>query len=72
MNQTRAPFQSRDSDFLRMCLSEREEIQRHKWFESEKAGHDIGYDRALLSWVRRHQHSWWNENTTNGEREETA
>ncbi len=29
-------------------LAEREEILRHKWIESEKAGCDIGFERALL------------------------
>ena len=29
---------------------EREEILRHKWIESEKAGYDIGFERALLDW----------------------
>ena len=28
-------------------LAEREEILKHKWLESEKAGHDIGYERAV-------------------------
>jgi hypothetical protein len=29
-------------------LAEREEILCHKWIESEKAGYDIGFERALL------------------------
>ena len=24
---------------------------RHKWIESEKAGYDIGFERALIDWV---------------------
>jgi len=39
-------------------LAEREEILRHKWIESEKRGEDIGFDRALLSWVKNHRTSW--------------
>ena len=27
--------------------AEREEILKHKWIESEKAGHDIGFELAL-------------------------
>lgn len=26
----------------------KEDVLRHKWFESEKAGHDVGWDRALV------------------------
>ena len=39
-------------------LAEREEILRHKWLESEKAGHDIGFEKALLDWIVRFRSSW--------------
>ena len=39
-------------------LAEREEILKHKWLESEKAGHDIGYERALLDWIINHREKW--------------
>ena len=39
-------------------LAEREEILRHKRLESEKAGHDIGYERALLDWIMKHRDKW--------------
>ena len=39
-------------------MAEREEILRHKWIESEKVGHDIGFERALLDWIRKHRESW--------------
>lgn len=42
-------------------LAEREEILRHKWLESEKAGRDIGFDQALLSWVICHRANWRNQ-----------
>ena len=32
------------------------EIKLHKWYESEKAGHDIGWDRATIDWMVRHGH----------------
>ena len=44
-------------------LAEREEILRHKWLESEKAGHDIGFERALLDWIVRHRSNWRRERT---------
>lgn len=39
-------------------LAEREEILKHKWIESEKAGKDIGFERALLDWIRKHRDKW--------------
>ena len=39
-------------------LDERSEILRHKWLESEKEGHDIGFERALLDWVIDHRAEW--------------
>lgn len=50
----------RNSMLYREFLAEREEILRHKWLESEKAGHDIGFERALLDWVMRHRGGWRN------------
>ena len=47
-----------NSALYREFLAEREEILRHKWFESEKAGHDIGFERALLDWIVKHRASW--------------
>ena len=32
---------------------ERNEIERHKWIESEKAGRDLGYD-AIMDWIRKY------------------
>lgn len=29
------------------------EILLHKWYESEKAGHDIGWERAAVDWMVR-------------------
>ena len=39
-------------------LAEREENLRHKWIESEKMGEDIGFERALLSWIKTHRTDW--------------
>ncbi len=39
-------------------LAEREEILKHKWIESEKAGRDLGFEWALTDWVLRHRTSW--------------
>lgn len=50
-------FASRSS-LYREFLAEREEILRHKWIESEKQGRDIGFERALVDWVRNHREKW--------------
>ena len=34
-----------------------EEIKRHKWIESEKAGRDIG-DHAAFEWLEKHYEEW--------------
>lgn len=31
----------------------KKEIQLHKWYESEKAGYDIGWERATVDWMIR-------------------
>lgn len=35
-----------------------EEIQRHLWIESEKAGHDIGFDQAKEDWLKNFSKAW--------------
>ena len=47
-----------NSALYREFLAEREEILRHKWLESEKAGYDIGFERALLDWIVKHRPNW--------------
>ena len=34
------------SSLYKEFLAERDEIMKHKWIESEKAGYDIGFERA--------------------------
>jgi hypothetical protein len=48
----------KSSTLYKEFLAEREEILRHKWIESEKAGHDIGFERALLDWIIKHRSAW--------------
>jgi len=51
-------------DFVKNSLlyaafsAERDEILRHKWIESEKAGQDIGFEKALLDWTIKHRSAW--------------
>lgn len=46
------------SSLYKEFLAEREEILKHKWLESEKAGKDIGFEKALLDWIRKHRDGW--------------
>ena len=46
------------STLYREFQAEREEILRHKWLESEKAGYDIGFEKALMDWVVKHRTKW--------------
>lgn len=39
--------------------AERREILRHKWLESEKAGHDVGWEWARTDWISKHRVNWW-------------
>lgn len=55
-----------DNDFMhnsslyKEFLAERDEILKHKWIESEKAGNDIGFEKALLDWIQKHRSNWRN------------
>lgn len=48
----------KNSALYKEFLAEREEILKHKWIESEKAGYDIGFEKALLDWIVKHRANW--------------
>jgi hypothetical protein len=48
----------KQSSLYQEFLAEREEILKHKWLESERLGYDIGFERALLDWIRKHREGW--------------
>ena len=39
-------------------MAEKDEILKHKWIESEKAGYDIGFEKALVDWILNHRKEW--------------
>lgn len=57
-NQTPASDLLKNSSLYREFQAEREEILKHKWIESEKAGRDIGFEQALTDWIVRHRSKW--------------
>jgi len=48
----------KNSNLYREFQAEREEILKHKWIESEKAGYDIGFERALTDWIVKYRSKW--------------
>ena len=48
----------KNSVLYKEFLAERAEILRHKWIESEKAGRDIGFEKALLDWIMKYRSNW--------------
>ena len=48
----------KNSVLYKEFLAERAEILKHKWIESEKAGKDIGFEKALLDWIMKHRSNW--------------
>ena len=61
---TKEPVTASSREFVKQSslyqefLAEREEILKHKWLESERLGYDIGFERALLDWIRKHREGW--------------
>lgn len=47
-----------ESALFRLAKAEKLEVLRHKWLESERAGRDIGFDAAYVSWCFRHRKQW--------------
>ena len=60
-NKLKSDIQIDNSQLYQEFLEERGQILRHKWLESEKEGHDIGFERALLDWVTNHRKKWRKE-----------
>ena len=67
-NRTTKPIMSADrsngndlvknSSLYKEFQAELNEILRHKWLESEKAGRDIGFEQALTDWIIKHRSKW--------------
>lgn len=41
-------------DFLAL----KEEVIKHKWYESERAGYDVGWTQALMNWTMKFKSKW--------------
>lgn len=51
----------KESSIYKEFLALREEVNKHKWYESERAGKDIGWSRALLDWTFKFKSKWVKE-----------
>jgi hypothetical protein len=51
----------KQSLLYREFKAEHEEILRHKWYESEKIGHDIGFELAQVDWRIKYGSRWRKE-----------
>ena len=40
----------------------RKEINNHLWIESEKTGHDVGYEHAANEWLQKFAPQWMKAN----------
>ena len=60
------------SSLYQEFLAEREEILRHKWLESERLGKDIGFERALLDWIRKYRDGWRNSRQDSDHKESSV
>lgn len=47
-----------NSSYYRFLKKEQQEIDKLKWIESEKQGHDIGKEKAVLLWVKNYRAKW--------------
>jgi hypothetical protein len=58
------PDSTYSEDFLKSSslysnhMARKEEINKHKWYESERAGRDVGIDFAYFDWILKYSHQW--------------
>ncbi len=62
----------KNSVLYKEFLAERAEILKHKWIESEKAGRDIGFEKALLDWIVKHRSNWQDRRRKEARTEKSA
>ena len=49
-----------NSSYYRFLKQEQQEIEKLKWIESEKAGRDIGENKAVFLWTKNYRSKWVN------------
>jgi len=54
-----------DTSLYKEYLAQKEEVMKHKWYESERVGHDIGFLQALIDWTIKHKTEWCKKRKNN-------
>lgn len=54
----------KNTSIYKEYIALREEVYKHKWYESERAGYDIGFARALIDWTIKFKSKWLKERKT--------
>ena len=49
-----------------------EEINRHRWIESEKSGEDIGFEKASTDWLEKFSKAWMQYHMPNRQKSSAA
>jgi len=44
-------FPLKDTLLYKKYIEEKRQIEEHKWYMSERAGKDVGWEKALLDWM---------------------
>ena len=53
------------SSIYKEYLALKEEVNKHKWYESERAGRDVGWAQALIDWTVKFKSKWIQERKKN-------
>jgi hypothetical protein len=48
----------KETSIYQEFLAMKNEIMKHKWYESEKAGYDIGFPKAVIDWTVKFKSKW--------------
>lgn len=51
----------KDTSIYKEFLAQKEEIMKHKWYESERAGRDVGFAYAIIDWTIKFKNKWIGE-----------
>ena len=51
-------MESNTKSLYKKFVEMQNEIMIHKWIESEKKGHDIGFENALVDWMEKYRSGW--------------
>lgn len=71
-NQDEIRERIKENEMYGEFLLERDEIMRHKWYMSEKAGYDVGFDAAHIDWHKKHRSKYKEQRDVQNRTEKAA